>query len=269
MAVQYFETEGGKLAVETSGQGPLVLCSPAMGDLRNAYSPLRDQLVTKGYTVACIDLRGHGDSSTGFTRYGDEAVADDFLMLIEALNKGPAVLVGASLSAAGATIAAAQRPELVKGVVLIGPFLRNPMGSFGKYFMAAMVSRPWGPMLWKMYSKMLWPGLGAEGGAKRATECMDSITRAGRWSAFQATVAGADHSVVAPWLEKVKDVPALVVIGEKDPDWSKPVDEAKWVASNFSNSKLVTVPDAGHAPQLERPELVGKAVIDFLASVKL
>ena len=58
--------------------------------------------------------------------------------------------------------------------------------------------------------------------------------------------------------------PALVVMGDKDPDWSKPVEEAEWVASNFSDSKLVTVQGAGHAPQLERPEIVGNSMLEFL-----
>jgi pimeloyl-ACP methyl ester carboxylesterase len=268
MSAQYLTTDGGKLAYEIAGSGPLVLCAPAMGDLRNAYAPLSAQLVSAGYTVVIIDPRGHGDSSTDFLHYGDEASADDFVTLVETLKKGPAILIGASFSAASATIAAARRPGLIKGVVLLGPFLRLPMGVFGIYFMKGLIAKPWGPSVWKMYSKSLWPGLGAEGAAQRADETSKALARPGRWAAFQATVSGADHRVVEPHLAKVKGIPALVVMGEKDPDFTKPADEAQWVGSNFSNAKVVTLPGVGHAPHLERPEDVARDVLAFVSELK-
>ncbi|TKY88810.1 hypothetical protein EX895_002051 [Sporisorium graminicola] len=267
MTIRYFELEHGQLAVDIQGEGPLVICAPAMGDLRNAYTQLASLLVAAGYTVACLDNRGHGDSSTDFDRYGDEAAAADFLALIQEINLGPAILIGVSFTAAAATIAAGRRPDLCKGLVLLGPFLRNSMGSAGKYILAALVARPWGPIVWKAYSRSLWPGLGEDKCKERAEELIKSQTRPGRWTAFQKTVSGADHAVVGPWLEKAKDVPVLVVMGDKDPDWSNPLDEAEWVASNFSTAKVVAVGNAGHAPHLECPEVVGEAVMDFLASV--
>ena len=92
MMISLIETDGGKLAVEVEGDGPLVICSPAMGDTRDAFGPLAAYLVGRGYRVARIDLRGHGDSTARFNRYGDEAIAEDFLTVIEALGGGPAVL---------------------------------------------------------------------------------------------------------------------------------------------------------------------------------
>ena len=86
MVLKYFDIEGGKLAVEIDGEGPLVICAPAMGDFRDAFAPLAKQLVANGYTVACMDNRGHGDSSTDFKSYGDEAAATDFLILAEAIG---------------------------------------------------------------------------------------------------------------------------------------------------------------------------------------
>jgi pimeloyl-ACP methyl ester carboxylesterase len=91
--------------------------------------------------------------------------------------------------------------------------------------------------------------------------------RPGRWTAFQATVAGLDHSVVAPWIERVK-APALVVVGDKDSDWSNPIEEAEWVAGNFQDRTMAVAEGAEHAPMLERPESVGKAVLEFLGRVR-
>lgn len=119
-----------------------------------------------------------------------------------------------------------------------------------------------------MYSATLWPGLGDKA-KERADSLINLLTRPGRWVAFHATVSGVDHDAyVTPWLARAKEAPALVVIGDADPDWTNPLEEAKWVASNFTDAETVTVPGAGHAPMLENPEIVGAGVLRFLEKIK-
>lgn len=266
MTVSFVETDGGKLAVEVEGEGPLVICSPAMGDTRDAFAPFAAHLVACGHRVARVDLRGHGDSTARFNHYGDEASADDLLTVIEALGGGSAVLAGASMSAAAVVIAAARRPEKVGGLVLIGPFLRNGSGKMMRWTLHAALARPWGPTIWRYYATKLWPGLG-DRASERAATTTSLLTRPGRWAAFHATTA-TDHSVVALWIGRVQ-APVLVVMGDADPDWKDPLAEAKWVASNFIDVETITVPGAGHAPMLERPEIVNPAMSKFLERVRL
>jgi pimeloyl-ACP methyl ester carboxylesterase len=264
--LQYLPTDGGKLAVEITGNetDPLVICSPALGDTRDSYGPLAKALVSQGYRVANMDARGHGDSSVGFKRYGDEATADDFITVANEYSRGaPVVLAGASFGSAAATIAAAKQPERISKIILLGPVLRNGMGVPGLWLMTAMFAKPWGPAAWAMYAATLWPGLGAEGAKKRAAASKASLTRPGRWAAFRSTMSGLDHRVVAPYISRVK-APVLVVMGDKDPDWTNPVQEAEWVASNFEKVETLIVPGAGHAPMFERPEVVSEKVLSFL-----
>ena len=237
-----------------------------MGDTRNAFDPLAAHLVACGFRVARVDLRGHGDSTTGFDSYGDEATANDLLSVIDALGGGPATLVGASMSAAAAVIAAGRRPEQVGGLVLIAPFLRNGAGKLMRRMLHVALMWPWGAFVWRMYAAKLWPGLGDKAG-ERAASSTASLTRPGRWAAFHATSA-VDHGVVAPWLGRVK-APVLVVIGDADPDWKDPVAEAAWVASNFEDVETITVHGAGHAPMLERPDIVNPALSRFLERVRV
>lgn len=104
------ERGGGRIAVESSGAGPLVLCVPGMGESRASFRHLVPGLVQAGYRVAVMDLRGHGDSSAGFDAYDDPAAAGDVLAVIDALGGGPAAVVGNSMGAAAAVLAAAARP---------------------------------------------------------------------------------------------------------------------------------------------------------------
>ena len=276
MSISQLGVPGGTIAYELhepvgTGAGsaaasrPLVVCSPAMGDVRDVYAPLAQSLAEAGFRVVTADLRGHGDSSATFSDYGDEATASDLIALIEALDAGPAILVGASMSGAAAVIAAGRRPDLVRGLVLICPFLRGLESRIATLMLRAMLGialmRPWGPAVWSSYSARLWPGL--PDARQRAASLVSLLRRSGRWRAFWATTR-TDHRVVAPWLEKV-GCPSFVIMGRADPDWRDPVAEAAWAARAVGedSGEVMMVPGAGHAPMLERPDVVGPRVVDF------
>ncbi|KAK0955594.1 hypothetical protein LTR91_022630 [Friedmanniomyces endolithicus] len=266
MVVQNIKTAGGTLAVDVLGSGPLVVCAHGMGDCRDVYAPFVESLVAQGYTVANMDTRGHGDSSTTFRQYGDLASVDEFLTIINELGKGPAVLVGNAFTTASATIAASKEPDQVRGLILLAPFLRSPVNVVVAWLMPLLFKQPWGPLVWSMYAPTTWPGLGAQA-KERAANTIRLLKRPGRWSAFYKTVCGADHSTVAPYINGVK-CPALVVMGDKDPDFSDPAKEAGWVASNFKHATKLLLQGIGHAPQLESPEAVNKAASEFLPKLR-
>ena len=103
-----------------------------IGDRRQAFRLLAPELVRAGFRVAAADMRGHGESSTGDWKSTSRTdVAGDLVALIKRLGGGPAVIVGHSLAGGAATIAAATAPDLVSGVVELGPFTRKVQYSLG------------------------------------------------------------------------------------------------------------------------------------------
>jgi hypothetical protein FG11162.1 len=54
-------------------------------------------------------------------------------------------------------------------------------------------------------------------------------------------------------------------MGQADPDWKDPAAEAAWVARAVGEGlgEIVMVSGAGHAPMLERPDVVRPRVVDF------
>src|SRR2546421_709201 len=154
----YLVRPGGRIGYDISGEGPLVILVPGMGDLRTGYRFLAPALREAGYRVACTDLRGHGASDATFASYGDVETAGDVVALIEEL-KEPAVVIGNSMGAGAAAFAAAQRPDLVRGLVLVGPFVRNPkVGAFQRIVLRVAMARPWVALTWKAYLPKLYAG---------------------------------------------------------------------------------------------------------------
>ena len=256
--------DGGTIAYDVAGDGPLVLLVPGMGDLRTTYRFTAPALRDAGYRVACTDLRGHGDSDATFSAYGDGESAEDIAALIETLG-APATIVGNSMGAAAAALTAARRPALVSGLVLIGPFVRNAeMSAATRVLLRVAMARPWAGRSWNAYLPKLYAGRRPEDFARHRDAIAASMRRPGHARAFSLTTR-ADHGIVTAALPEVQ-APTLVVMGELDPDFRDPRAEAEWIAAAL-HGEAVMVPDAGHYPHAQQPQLTNDAIVRFLAHV--
>ena len=240
---------------------PLVVCSPAMGDVRDVYNPLAQALCAAGFRVVTVDLRGHGDSSAAFGSYGDEATAGDLIALIEELDAGPALLVGASMSGASAVIAAGRRPDLVTGVVLEDP------ARFGTRSPRELLAR--GAARERARAAEVADLPAAVG---RALETMpDAEALPGLW-ASQRTDPGLLLSGVVtpevPWDEAMAalDVPALLLTGDR-PGSARVGSEGLATAARNPRITPVLVPGAGHQVRRSDPLAFYRAVDTWLAEV--
>jgi pimeloyl-ACP methyl ester carboxylesterase len=255
---------GGRIAYDIDGSGPLVVLIPGMGDLRATYRFLAPALREAGNRVATTDLRGHGESDTTFASYGDVETAEDIAALVTEVG-GPAVLVGNSMGAGAAAIVAAEHPELVAGLVLVGPFVRNPhVSAAQRILMRAAMARPWVATVWNMYLPKLYAGQRPADFDSYRKEVVGNLRRPGHAAAFSRTT----HTSHAPAEAKLGDISAavLVVMGDKDPDFPDPQAEATWIAQTL-HADVVMVPEAGHYPQSQQPAITAEAILAFLATV--
>ena len=260
----YLTRPEGRIGYDVDGTGPLVVLVPGMGDLRGAYRFLAPALREAGYRVASTDLRGHGDSDNTFTTYGDVETAGDILALIEELG-GQAVVVGNSMGAGAAALAAALAPERITGLVLVGPFVRNgEISAVQRLLLRLSMARPWAASAWKAYMPKLYAGRRPDDFAQYRDEVAASLRRPGYAKAFSLTTR-TDHTPAQARLGDVS-APTLVVMGELDPDFPSPRAEADWIAQTL-HGEVVMVPEAGHYPQSQRPDVTTEAVVRFLATV--
>jgi pimeloyl-ACP methyl ester carboxylesterase len=80
------------------------------------------------------------------------------------------------------------------------------------------------------------------------------------YAAMLQTITAATGIDRLPDLGRIR-VPTLVLVGEEDAPFRKP---SQRMADAIPGAELVVLPDGGHSPQFESPELWWKALTGFL-----
>lgn len=261
------------LAYDLTGDGPLVVLAHGMGDSRHSYRFLVPGLVAAGYRVANVDIRGCGDSSTGWSGYSRTDIAGDLVALVRHLG-GPAVVVGQSISGGAATIAAAAAPDVVTGIVELAPFTRKQSVDLRglvrvKHHRAgtlhlATVMMTGSLRSWLAYLDLAIPTKPADWDAERA-RIEASLRQPERLAVLRAMTktTPVDAGAQLPHVQ----CPVLVVEGSADPDWADPRAEGERVVADLpAGLGTVAVLDGvGHYPHAEAPEEVLALLLPFLA----
>jgi pimeloyl-ACP methyl ester carboxylesterase len=269
MSTHFLALPEGRIAFDDQGAGQLVVLVPGIADVRAEYRFLTPQLVAAGHRVVTMDLRGHGESSAGWSAYTTAAVGADIVALLRELDAGPAAIVGTSAGAGAGVWAAAEAPELVRELVLIGPFVRQMPsasaldGAVRWATINLLLARPWGARAWGAYYDSLYPTAKPADLIAYRAALTANLNEEGRLEAVQAMFRDTKADVEAR-LGEVK-APVLVVMGTQDPDFKNPAAEAQLVAERLGGTVLL-VEGAGHYPHAEMPDQLGPAVVEFLAA---
>lgn len=272
---QKLSVEGGEIAFDVAGEGPLVVLAHGMGDSRRSYRFVMPTLVAAGYRVANVDLRGCGESSPTWASYERVDIAGDLLAVIRHLG-GPAVIIGQSISGGAATIAAATAPRDVAGVIELAPFtrvqrfdarglLRNSHHRKGMVRLAGMLLRG-SVTAWLSYLDLAIPRKPVDWEQEREN-ISRHLSDPARMAALRAMgrTTPADAGAQLPYVS----VPVLVVMGSADPDWADPRTEGEGVIAELAPGigELAIIDGAGHYPHVERPDEVVDLARPFLRTV--
>ena len=260
---QMLSVPGGNIAFDdTGGDGPLVICVPGMGDVREQYRFMTPLLVRAGLRVVTMDLRGMGDSSVDWPDYSPAAVGGDIVAMVRHLGAPHAFIVGNSFAGGSAVWAATEAPDKIAGIVLIDPFVReHPIGILTRLELAIALHRPWGPALWGRYYRSLYKMDPPPDLEDYIAALKENIKQKGRFEALKA-MAAARQTACEKRIPALK-TPTLVVMGDADPDFVVPAAEADWLGQHL-HAQVLIVPNVGHYPHVEKPAVVAQAIVAFV-----
>lgn len=234
-----------------------------------------------------LDLPGFGRSAPSPAGYPLRVHVDAVTRRIEERGAGPVHLFGNSLGGAVSTLVAAQRPDLVRTLTLVSPALPSVRRAAGSDLRLPL---------------LLLPGLGRLAArrlalrpaeqraraildlcfadvsrvpAQRMDEAVEEVRRRDTLDHGQDAFAGSLRGLVASyavrgeravWRQAASvQAPVLVVWGAKD----RLVDVAlaPRAAQTFPDARLLVLDGVGHVAQMERPDVVARAVLGLLDEV--
>jgi pimeloyl-ACP methyl ester carboxylesterase len=267
MPTHYLRLPDGIIAFDDQGQGPLVLCMPAGGDLRSEYRFLTPQLLAAGFRVVTMDMRGQGETSASWPEYTDAALGSDMLGLIKHLAAAPAFIIGASKATGAALQAAIQEPSLVRGLVLIGPFVAAPRSALLTNIMTGLIFFPlWGVTLFCWYFPKLYPKARPTDFEEHLDRVRAMLKEPGRLRALRLLFSENSGATYAHHSQV--QAPALILMGSHDPDFKHPEQEAYTLAQRLPHTSVQLMEGAGHHLQVEVPEQTAQSILAFFAQVE-
>ncbi|QFR00176.1 alpha/beta hydrolase [Streptomyces phaeolivaceus] len=246
----------------------------------SALMPLLDACVDG----EALDLPGFGDSPPPDDgNYSVTGHARAVIRHLDASGRGPVHLFGNSLGGAITTRVAALRPDLVRTLTLVSPALPEFLVQ-RTAVPTAMFALPGVPRLFARFTKG-WsaeqrvrgvmalcygdPGRVSDEAFRNAVEEMerrlqlpymwDAMTRSTR-GLVDAYTLGGQHSL---WRQAERVLaPTLLVYGRRDQLVGYRM--AQRAARSFRDSRLVSLPEAGHVAMMEYPEAVAAAFRELL-----
>ena len=261
----YVSSNGIRLAYERTGTGELVLMIMGSGARGRVWTVHQTPALNRaGYQTITFDNRGIAPSDAPAGRYSLADLVADTAGLIEALDVGPCHLVGTSLGASIAQELAINRPDLVRSAVLMATrsrkdVARQALWHSEKVLADSGVQLPLGYLAPSTVLRMFSPRTLNDDAAVSMWLDVFELSRDSAASNGQTWVdVGSDRRDL---LRRIT-VPCRVIAFRDD--LICPPHLAAEVADAIPDCDFLEIEGAGHLGNLERPDEVNAAILEFL-----
>ena len=248
---------------ESTGDGIPVLCLHTAGaDTRQFHGVMCDADFGLDWRMIGFDMPSHGRSMPplgwdgGIYQLDQAAYLDWCASFIEQVIGEPAVLLGCSMGAGIALALAAERPDLVRGVVGLEAPLR-PRGRRNPFLTHAKVNGGWHSAAY--VRGLMSPSSPAEDRRRAA-----HIYAQGASGIYDGDLVfysdEFDGEVIAKRIDGDK-IPVALLIGHYD--FSATVADAHALRGWIKGATVIEMPELGHFPMTENPNIL----LNYLRSV--
>jgi pimeloyl-ACP methyl ester carboxylesterase len=254
---------------EYPGAGPDIVMQHGFASSTYSWEKIAPALSAKGYHLWALDLKGSGWSDKpSKADYSPLVLKEELNAFMEAKGLKNVIFIGNSLGGAIAVLMAIDHPDKIGKLILIdaaGYPMKKPgsvtfaalHGSafFGSIFLSrSMVKSNLGDVFYKK---------------ERLTEetidaYYDRLRTENGLLALELLARSLDFTIFDQYKTRIPliDKETLIIWGKED-RWI-PVKNGYRYRKSLQNSKLIVLPECGHAPQEELPNETSRYILDFL-----
>lgn len=251
------------LHYQRAGRGQTVIMLHGMTDSGDCWKAFADQLVTT-YDVILVDARGHGMSSKNCETVAHVDQVADLRMLLTHLQLHKPFVIGHSMGAMVAFIAACTYPELLRAVVLEDPRFRPIIYNTPALQAEARAN------VWRWIASMqaisfadLLHRCIAENPTWRANELVAWVQSK---HAVGAQLQWEDARNMVPWQQRMPllGVPALLITADVSKGGLVDADAAAEARTLSALVEIAHIHNVGHSIRREAPDAYAAIVEDYL-----
>ncbi len=257
--------DGARLAIRRSGTGsPVVLVHGLTGN-RDDWGPVARRLITDGFEVVAIELRGHGDSSRGRDGYGPRRLAADLAQVLSALDLRDVILVGHSMGGMAVMSMMLEHRELArervrKVVVVAGTAtLQQPQTRLGLQFLSLELLDHFTRFDERLRLGTGLIAFGRHPSLELVDHLIESTARCPHDVRREATGALVDYDITDQLYRIGHDT--LVIGGTNDR--LTPLRYSRQVANGIPRARLQIINGGGHMIMLEAADRIGFLIAEF------
>jgi pimeloyl-ACP methyl ester carboxylesterase len=269
----FVETGGRKIAYRSVGKGlPIILVNRFRGNL-DTWDPAFLDALASTYNVTTVDYSGIG-LSTGECTSDVYEMAKDVKDIAEALRLTKIIMAGWSLGGMVAQAVMTQYPELVTHAILIGtspPIKSNGVSEklFWERALKPITNLDDGIVLFfePQSESSKNAAILSFGRIAKRTEDLDNPVSKECYSNQQKAIDQfrEDKNGTLAKLQS-SNIPILVLIGDHDIGF--PVQDWYRLIGKLPSTQLIVMPQAGHGPQHQYPDLAAKYIASFIENSK-
>jgi abhydrolase domain-containing protein 6 len=258
---------GGEIHYDRAGIGPAVILLHGLFAQKEQWQDVLCTLAAAGFDAIALDLPGFGKSDNyPVTVYDLNREVELLNSFINALKIEAFSLAGNSMGGTIAALSTERYPGKVLKLAFIGP----PLGlvSWGPRVRQAIIQgvNPFIPMdstQFDLEMALLFAHPPEVADEVRNSLIRDNVSQNHHYQQVWNIVNLFDTVLQDPPKEHLlRETPVLILWGESDAIY--PVAGAEFLHKLLPNSRLVTFPETGHLPMMEKPAETGRVLVQFL-----